>query len=228
MTPTETPRLMPPVFREAAMRFRAEELSDDAAAALGVALPEDVRRAVPKRRAEYVAGRSCALVALRGFLPGFAGEIASDHGAPRWPAGFVGSITHTTDFAWATVARASDVRSVGIDAESIPAPGRIEAIRHLAMAPGDSCGVGGAGFDEAVGFALLFSAKESLFKCLHPLVRRMFWYQDASIAVSPDGGLFRATLRIDLDAEFRAGRVLEGRYGIGDGRVATSVAILAG
>jgi phosphopantetheine--protein transferase-like protein len=41
--------------------------------------------------------------------------------APVWPLGLVGSITHSTDFCAAVVARSDCFRTVGIDAEPIDA-----------------------------------------------------------------------------------------------------------
>ena len=38
--------------------------------------------------------------------------------APQWPAGLVGSITHTVGYSAAVVARQGSLLSLGIDAES--------------------------------------------------------------------------------------------------------------
>ena len=48
------------------------------------------------------------------------GPIAkADNGAPLWPAGLVGSITHTQGYAAALAARAGDFAGLGVDAERI-------------------------------------------------------------------------------------------------------------
>jgi enterobactin synthetase component D len=225
LTPVDPPNLLPSIARQTAVSYRHEDLAVDDATVLGVALSEGLRRAVPKRQAEYIAGRWCAAVAIRSLEEGFAGQIESVERAPLWPAGFVGSITHTKSFAWAAVARTRDLRGVGVDAETIPSSGGVEAIKRVATSPDDDPAPEGDAVAEAIHYALLFSAKESLFKCLHPLVGKMFWYGDAAVAFVPGAGRFRATLKTELDAEFREGTTLEGSYSVGEGRVYTAVTV---
>src|SRR5687768_5342608 len=62
-----------------------------------VPLPRTLESAVPKRQAHYRAGRYCAMKAMSALDAGFAThpvDRAVD-GAPVWPRGVVGSITHT-------------------------------------------------------------------------------------------------------------------------------------
>src|ERR1700730_18709662 len=66
-----------------------------APAELHPAEAEDVARAVPKRIAEFAAGRACARAALAEFgVREFALRAAPDR-QPLWPEGFIGSIAHT-------------------------------------------------------------------------------------------------------------------------------------
>ncbi|MCV6604473.1 MAG: hypothetical protein OIF34_04145, partial [Porticoccaceae bacterium] len=62
---------------------------------LGIALPQRVSKAVPKRQAEFLAGRHCAALALKSL--GFENtEVQSgENRIPHWPQGAVGSISHT-------------------------------------------------------------------------------------------------------------------------------------
>ena len=56
---------------------------------------EHVARAVPKRVAEFAAGRTCARAALAEFgVREFTLRAATDR-QPLWPERFIGSITHT-------------------------------------------------------------------------------------------------------------------------------------
>jgi enterobactin synthetase component D len=213
--------------RHAATHFPDEIGSIDAARELGVTLPDELGRAGPRRLAEYVAGRWCALAAIRACEPRFDGQIPIDDRAPRWPSGIVGSITHTTHFAWAVVAPSTQLRGIGVDAESLPSADGVAAIRSVATSPDDAPPATDR-IDEATHYALLFSAKESLFKCLHPIVRRMFWYEDAGVSFDHDARRFRAVLRVDLDAEFRRGVELTGSYVVTDGRVHTAMILPRG
>jgi 4'-phosphopantetheinyl transferase EntD len=121
------------------------------------------------RRREFLGGRVCARRALEllGISP-VAVPIGVD-GAPVWPDGIVGSITHKGRYRAAAVAFATDVAGLGIDAElnaplpagvieRIASPAEIEAVeRLLADRPG-------LAWDR-----LLFSAKESAVKACHGL-----------------------------------------------------------
>jgi 4'-phosphopantetheinyl transferase EntD len=83
-------------------------------------LPEEetyVVRAVEARRREFTTGRHCALAALG--RPGLAPTAFTRGrlGAPGWPAGVVGSITHCAGYRAAAVARVADLITIGIDAE---------------------------------------------------------------------------------------------------------------
>jgi len=101
--------------------------------------------------------------------------------APIWPDGVVGSITHTGDFAAAAVAWAADIAALGIDSERII---DLAAARDIA----DICMVGEATlFNAAHGRSFcefctfVFSAKESVFKCLFPLTRKFLEFPDVRI-----------------------------------------------
>jgi enterobactin synthetase component D len=228
LTPLTSPALFNAPVSHVSVGVAYEAYSDAAAAALRVRLPEKMDRAVPKRKAEYVAGRFCAAHAMRALLGGFDHSLhPSSSGPPVWPDGLVGSITHTRGFAAAAIARIGDARGLGIDTERIMAE---EVMREVATA---ICAAGErfsprTGLSETAYATLVFSAKESVFKCIHPLVRKMFWFQDARVEiVDPAEGRFRATLLIDLDTEFRAGAVLDGHYRIARPYVHTGVLLAA-
>jgi enterobactin synthetase component D len=181
---------------------------------------------VPKRRAEYVAGRYCAATALRAIVPFFNHQIATrGDGSPSWPVGLVGSITHAHGFASAAVARAEHVRGIGIDSESLLGLSSVSAVRQLAARPEEQPPGGRLGAQEY--YTLLFSAKESVFKCLYPIVQRMFDFQDARVTFEPEAGTFHVTVLADLGAEISAGFALHGRWTIADSYAHTGVALAA-
>ena len=55
-----------------------------------------VAQSAPKRRRDFALGRSCARAALAELGHGEAVIAKGDDGAPLWPPGIAGSITHTT------------------------------------------------------------------------------------------------------------------------------------
>ncbi|MFI7444863.1 4'-phosphopantetheinyl transferase [Nonomuraea indica] len=167
-----------------------------------------VANAVDRRRAEFATGRHCARAALArlGFPP--APVLADERGAPVWPSGVVGSITHCAGYRAAAVS--VDVLSVGIDAEPCrPLPdGVLEAIslpreREMLARLGDA-----QPWDR-----LLFSAKESVYKAWYPLARRLLGFEDALVDIDA-GGTFSARLLVpgprvgDVELRAFAGRWL--------------------
>ena len=76
-----------------------------------------IARAVPKRRREFATGRGCARAALNRLGEPPVPILRGPQGAPLWPAGVVGSITHCDGYRAAAVARTSDIATVGLDAE---------------------------------------------------------------------------------------------------------------
>jgi enterobactin synthetase component D len=144
---------------------------------------------------------------------------------PSWPAGFVGSITHSTTFAWAVVARASDVRSIGIDSEIVFDEAALREAGPLALDDHEWQLVRRG--HEAEGATLVFSAKESLFKCVNPCIDVFFEFADARVdrisAERANAGSFEVRLLRDLAPEFPLGRRFVGRYAIARGHLHTAV-----
>ena len=123
----------------------------------------------PDRRREFTAGRIAAREALR--LVG-GPDVAIGIGAagePLWPAGFVGSVSHTRTHAAAFVATSSDYLSVGVDLDDERALD--DAAASDLMTPEEVQRVVSAGFAADVPTAqrFVFSAKEAVFKCQYPL-----------------------------------------------------------
>ncbi|NJP32827.1 4'-phosphopantetheinyl transferase family protein [Micromonospora thermarum] len=148
-------------------------------------------RAVESRRRDFTAGRVCARRAIAALgLPPTAVPAAADR-APVWPAGVVGAITHTRGYCAAAVARAGEVRSVGLDAEQHKdlTPGVRRAILldeeedHLARLP---VGVSWP--------AVVFSAKETVYKVWNPLVGTWLDFHDAHVELDPEAGTFTARI----------------------------------
>ncbi len=118
-------------------------------------------------------------------------------GAPQWPEGVTGSITHCAGYRAAAVALTRDVVSMGVDAEpneALPDQGMLELI-----ARGEECvrlGQLAAGIPGVCWDRLLFSAKESVYKTWFPLARRWLGFESADILIDPREGTFTARLLV--------------------------------
>jgi enterobactin synthetase component D len=178
--------------------------------------------AVPKRRLQYAAGRHCAVTALRGLGLDVSRLDRGADGLPVWPAGVAGSISHCDDLACAVVVNTSDARAAGLDVERVVSRRRAARVGPLVVDRDELLSARAAGIDEALAVTLLFSAKETLFKCLFPIVRRWFGYSAARIQPNEDGS-FDARLTSALSDGLQAGTNLTGRWTVSSGRVYTAL-----
>ncbi|MFF0150257.1 4'-phosphopantetheinyl transferase [Micromonospora sp. NPDC005203] len=182
-------------------------------------------QAVPTRRRDFTAGRVCARRALTELgLPPIAVPAAADR-APVWPAGVVGAITHTAGYCAAVAAHATDIRSVGIDAEQHReiSPG----VRRLVLLPeeeADCARLPGGTFWPIV----LFSAKETVYKVWHPVVGTWLDFQDARLDIDPYAGTFTARIapaRLDEAGVDDPPASISGRFVVVDGLVRTAAVL---
>jgi 4'-phosphopantetheinyl transferase EntD len=98
----------------------AAEAFDDPETALEGLYPQEeaaITRAVPSRRREYATARWCARRALGALGLPPVPLLSGQRGAPQWPAGVVGSMTHCAGYRAAAVAHSADFLGLGIDAE---------------------------------------------------------------------------------------------------------------
>ena len=187
-----------------------------------------ITRAVDKRRREFITGRACARAALAelGYPP--APIVPGERGAPQWPPGVVGSITHCRGYRASAVALARNVLALGVDAEpNGPVP---DGVLDAVASPGEQAGLRtlaasrpGVHWDR-----LLFSAKEAVYKAWFPLTRRWLGFEDASVRIDPAGGTF--TARLHVTGPVLAGKTLEqltGKWLMRDGLIATALVLTA-
>ncbi len=185
-----------------------------------------LERAVPKRLAEFAAGRICARRALHEFgIDEFALLVGGDR-EPVWPAGYVGSITHTEGFCAAVVAARARYLGLGIDVERQAAVGR-----HLwpsICGPAEAAWLEDSG-DRAVELAtVIFAAKEAFYKAQFPLARERLHFHDVVIRVADrdaDAGGFTVEPRRAIKLTEFTVPPLVGRYRLGGGFVSTGLAI---
>jgi enterobactin synthetase component D len=195
-----------------------------------VALPPDVLAAVPKRQWQYRAGRLCAMQALAALgYPNPGMVIArSQSGVPLWPAGTIGSITHTDDYVSAAVARADRIRAIGIDTEGIVSDARLRTIQGTVAWASEIAAARSAGCDRQTAATLVFSAKESIFKCLHAEVGRIFDFRDVRlVAVDLTKRRFTARVARTLSPAWRASTLIEGCVDVDERWVHTGMFLVA-
>jgi enterobactin synthetase component D len=202
-------------------------LSKDLAIKYDYLLNSNLINAGSGRKDEFVAGRACALLALTDL--GSESHIVRTHKSrrPIWPKGFVGSISHTKDFALASVFRDKDCRSVGIDCETLILPDRFENIKDYITRKEDLV------FLETNRKTplnqvqtLIFSAKEALYKAINPLCDEFFGFQDAYVStINESSGKFSIIIdsKIEKLKQFKA--EYHGQFKVTDKHIITSIEI---
>ena len=200
----------------------AETFTDLPHAAL---LPQEaaiVERASDKRRREFTVGRECARIALGKLGVAPAPILIGERGAPRWPEGIVGSITHCDGYRAAAVAYADDVAAIGLDAEpDDPLPRGVLDVISLPAERARLAALAGEG--SAVCWdRLLFSAKESVYKAWFPLTGRWLGFEDADVTITP-AGTFTARLVAEPQPPWTAS--FAGRWLASGGLILTAIAV---
>jgi 4'-phosphopantetheinyl transferase EntD len=169
-----------------------------------------VARSGEKHRRDFTLGRFCAHAAL-AQLGGAGGAIGrGGNGAPVWPAGFSGSITHTAGYAAALVARTSCFLSLGVDAERVGGIGD-NLIPRLFDTAERALLADLTEERRKLVATILFSAKEATFKALNPVTGKKLSFQDIHVELAET--IFRATC---------GSQELAGNFAVGGDLVLTS------
>ncbi|TCO60467.1 4'-phosphopantetheinyl transferase EntD [Actinocrispum wychmicini] len=186
---------------------------------------ERVAKAVTKRRREFATVRDCARQALAELGVAPVALLNGERGAPQWPAGVVGSMTHCAGYRAAVVALTSVIHTVGIDAEPHgPLP---EGVQGMIARDEEKVMLSAlAGVDPGIHWdRMLFCAKEAVYKAWYPLTHKWLGFEEASITLDP-AGTFHA--RLLVPGPMVAGTqvdAFDGRWIVGDGLVITAIAI---
>ena len=144
----------------------------------------------PKRSQEFSSGRYAVHLAHKaiGLTPT---EILSEGRVPIWPGGQVGAITHVSKYAGAIVS--SELKGVGLDFERV---GRIRPKLHKKLF---------TDFEEnwlsqqtrQEASTIMFSAKESVYKSIYPILNRYVGFQEVEINLDWASSTFAVRYRTD-------------------------------
>ncbi|WP_409311477.1 4'-phosphopantetheinyl transferase [Pectobacterium sp. B1J-3] len=203
--------------------FHLSAYSDDLFSQAGIPFSDALERSVPKRRAEYLAGRCLARQVLHEL--GHSDFILNscEDRSPQWPENISGSLSHNAGSVMCAAHLRSDTLAcIGVDIEAYLSDDRAQSLW-----PGIIDEEEYQWFSEREEafcclLTLSFSAKESLFKALYPQVKRYFDFLDARmVALDCAKRTFELELLTDLTPDFCAGRRFEGVYQLNDRDVTT-------
>ena len=133
------------------------------------------------RRADFLAGRLAAAEAMRrlGIEPGGVLGRTSE-GAPAWPVGVAGSISHHSGVACAVVSDAA--AGVGVDITPLLAESQLRAVVRRCLIDPER-----ERWQSPHEVAVVFAAKESIYKAAQPQVGRYIGFDEADIIEQVDG-----------------------------------------
>jgi 4'-phosphopantetheinyl transferase EntD len=207
----------------------------DATVGVETLLPQEralVVGATSRRGAEFATGRHCARQALASIDHHHAGMpvLRDQRGAPEWPTGVVGSITHCDGWTGAVVARSTGsgpwrgIRALGLDAEPVAPlpPGVLEVV-----ATADERGALARLGDAQPGIpwdTLLFTAKEATYKAWYPLTGLLVGHEAVGVELSPTGSFTAVASAPDAAGRQVVQRV-RGRWALGP-RVVVAIAVV--
>lgn len=195
-------------------RFDVNRYDDALFSHYGINMPDQLQQAVPKRRCEYLAGRVLFQQLLSRYqLPAYQ-LLNTLSGAPSWPAGYIGSISHADGNAICCMMPDKIYQAIGIDIETVlSADSCTEIASHIVQPQEQHLLLQTTAVNYAEALSIAFSAKESLYKALYPKVQRFFGFEDAELTnILTDKQQFTLRLNIDLSPQLTAGRVFDGHY----------------
>ncbi len=183
--------------------------------------------AAPKRRREFAAVRACARRALASAGFDAAPVPRAPSGAPVWPPGVVGSMTHCEGYRACAIGRTEAFSAIGIDAEPhdllpdgvlpmVASEPERAALAGLAAAAPGLC------WDR-----ILFSAKESVYKAWFPATGRWLGFTDAELTLHPSGTFAARLLVPGPVVGGRPVTAYHGRWTVRHGLIATAVVVPA-
>jgi 4'-phosphopantetheinyl transferase EntD len=178
-------------------------LFPDEAAAVGTS--------IDSRKQDFSNGRAYARAALDVLGISSCVIPSQPDRSPRWPDGVVGSITHSHGLVAAVVGWQRDFAGVGLDVESLERT-LAKGIDRLIRTPAEQEHMKGQQFPAGIDpVRLVFSAKESIHKCVAPQSGITLGFHDVELDLDLEQRSFRARLR-RVDTRLPDFRKLEGRF----------------
>jgi len=182
-----------------------------------------------KRAQEYTAGRLCARRALAEFgIQDHALCMDLDR-RPHWPESIIGSISHSNGICGVAVAQRSRFSAIGMDIEVIDEV--TPDIWPYICTPEERAGLGALPKSERQRCAaLIYSAKETFYKCQYGITRQWLEFGDVMMNYHPANvgvGMFTLLTRKKLNTKNNKSKSFFGRFKFYKNVVVTGMVIAA-
>lgn len=163
---------------------------------------------------QFLAGRYCALLACKKIDIELTSLPIGDDRLPCWPLGVCGSISHSKDYAIAVVSNSH--KSLGIDIERIIEVKRWQKLNEKIINNDEKI----LADANKINPTIIFSAKESLYKLLYPMVKIFFGFHDASV-LAIENETFTIELKSKKSELLSFNRKYKGHFWQYDGNIIT-------
>ena len=168
------------------IKYSPEYYHDELFTYFEIEKPTQLSQWVPKRQAQFLAGRIAANMALSSDQ---ANTLKNQVGIgysrqPIWPENFIGSISHSGETSIACISQPPQTcAGLGVDIQETILPDLQSQITSTILTHKDTLLFQHRKSElaESVLFTLMFSAKESFFKAAFNSVGEYFDFTDASI-----------------------------------------------
>ena len=193
--------------------FAVKHYHDNLYQQLGITFAQDIKGAVNKRKAEYLAGRYAAAQALKSFGVTRPTIPTGSDRSPIFPEGIVASISHTNTTALCAAGLSKNIKHLGIDLETILNKTTINEVEHSIINGIEKEILVGLSMPYENAFSIVFSAKESLFKALYSNVKSYFDFSAAQLVhINENENLIEFKLSQELSPTLSKGTRINGTF----------------
>lgn len=201
-------------LHRAAVVFNTDKYHVDFFGELGIRLPNEIGRSVPKRQSEFLAGRYAAKMVLSKINHRDSYIAIGENRAPVWPEQLLGAISHSGNRAVCVITNKAINQYLGVDIECwLTREAAYELSKSIATEE-ESQFLEAQALPIERGVTIAFSAKESLFKALYPKVKAYFGFE---VAVLTELNMSTQSFSLELvetlgDGIYEKGQVFKGVF----------------
>lgn len=199
-----------PHLRYGLVKYDIAHYRDNFFTQYAISPPGDTGLVAIKRRAEYLAVRYATQRLLRAW-DCYDNVCSAPNRAPVWPAGFCGSLSHTSECVIAVIAPAVGITIPGVDIEELSQPDIKEIADTFTTRQERDYLLSIENIDIETLLVIVFSAKESLYKSLYPEVGFFFDFDVACLCeINSQEQMFTLMLTQRLSPDYVAGSLISG------------------
>jgi 4'-phosphopantetheinyl transferase EntD len=173
-----------------------------------------------KRLAEFAAGREQARRLISAMTGTAEPLLIGNYRQPLWPEGVIGSISHSDVYCAVAVAARDTISDLGIDVETMEALN--PEVEDVVLTEAEMAAT--ASSDRWVR-KLLFSIKESNYKCCYHLVKAYIDFKQCEVTLDHANRAYQSTILCNSGAGVPLDLRVSGRWKVESGHIFTSAVI---